>query len=93
MAETFRLKIIGRVQGVGFRYWMQEEAEEHNVCGWVRNCKDGSVEALVSGAGADTMRFIALCHEGPNWAHVSSVEAQVSDEVVDGDSFEITANQ
>jgi len=60
------LKISGRVQGVGFRYSMLEEAERVGVTGWVRNRRDGTVEAVVDG--------VAWAHRGPRGAHVTDVE-------------------
>ena len=48
--ETVRLRITGRVQGVGYRLWVTRTAASLGVRGWVRNRTDGSVEALVTGA-------------------------------------------
>lgn len=71
---TFRLCIKGRVQGVGFRYWLIGEARRQGVDGWVRNRKDGFVEALVSGPPLVVHSLIELCWQGPPSARVSSIE-------------------
>ena len=71
---SLRLVIRGRVQGVGFRYWMTREAGKRGLSGWVRNLPDGSVEALVSGPDATIQDIIEACRRGPRLAHVESVE-------------------
>ena len=65
--------ITGRVQGVCFRAWTQEEAQALGLKGWVRNCSDGSVEAVFEGDEILVRRMIELCHEGPPLSHVRSV--------------------
>ena len=60
-----RLVISGRVQGVGFRDWMVITAQTLGVCGWVRNRRDGSVEALVDGDTAAVEEFVRACRRGP----------------------------
>jgi acylphosphatase len=67
------LQITGRVQGVGFRYSMQREAERLEVHGWVRNRRDGSVEALVQGSEAAIAAITDWARRGPHGAHVTSV--------------------
>ncbi len=82
MTIARRLVIRGRVQGVGFRYAAVEAAEREGVAGWVRNLRDGGVEALVQGDEAAVERMIAWCRHGPRGARVSDVEshdATVSD--------------
>ena len=69
-----RLAVRGRVQGVGFRYAMVEAAEAAGVSGWVRNRRDGSVEAVVQGDGAAVLAIVAWCERGPSGAHVTDVE-------------------
>jgi len=69
-----RLAVRGRVQGVGFRYAMVEAAEAAGVSGWVRNRRDGSVEAVVQGDGAAVLAIVAWCERGPPGAHVTDVE-------------------
>ncbi len=62
------------MQGVWFRGWTLEEARRRGLVGWVRNRLDGSVEALFSGAQEKVEAMIALCHQGPGAASVSSVQ-------------------
>ena len=71
--RTVRVRIGGRVQGVGFRYWTEETALELGLAGWVRNRRDGSVEALFSGTADDVAEMLARCHAGPRAAQVASV--------------------
>lgn len=68
------LMISGRVQGVGFRYSMLEEAERLGVTGWVRNRRDGTVEAVVDGAAGAVDAILAWARRGPRGAHVTDVE-------------------
>lgn len=72
-----RLIILGRVQGVGFRWWLQETAQRRKVDGWVRNLPDGSVEAELIGPDPDVEAVAALCASGPPTARVTAVEQQV----------------
>ncbi len=74
--RTVRVRIAGRVQGVGFRYWTEETAGELGLAGWVRNRRDGSVEALFSGAADDVAQMLRRCHAGPRAAEVACVEVQ-----------------
>lgn len=67
------LRISGRVQGVGFRYWVAREAERLGIDGWVRNCRDGTVEALISGDEDSVRRMVTRCHDGPPVAHVTEL--------------------
>jgi len=66
--------IRGRVQGVGFRAWTEVTAIELGVEGWVRNRRDGSVEALFVGSEEAVLTMIELCREGPPGAKVDGVE-------------------
>jgi len=67
------LLIAGRVQGVGFRYSMAEEAERLGVTGWVRNRRDGTVEAVVDGDPQRLEAILAWARRGPRGARVTDV--------------------
>jgi acylphosphatase len=86
-----RLLISGRVQGVGFRYSMGEEAERLGVTGWVRNRRDGTVEAAVDGAPDAVDALISWARRGPPSAHVTGV--QVSEIPGGFERFEMRATQ
>jgi len=82
MKTTYHLKITGRVQGVWYRAWTRENASELGLDGWVRNCMDGSVEALVHGEDAKIKELIERCHTGPSAARVDDITATPSTETV-----------
>jgi acylphosphatase len=67
------LIITGRVQGVGYRDALCAEAQRRGVTGWVRNRRDGSVEALLQGRASDVDGAIAWAHHGPPAARVAQV--------------------
>jgi|APSaa5957512535_1039671.scaffolds.fasta_scaffold330895_1 acylphosphatase len=68
-----KLRIEGRVQGVGYRYWVVRQAGLIGIEGWVRNRRDGSVEAVLSGAPDAVLHMVSTCREGPPMARVTSV--------------------
>jgi acylphosphatase len=75
MAERVaHVMISGRVQGVGFRAWVEGQAHVHSLSGWVRNRRDGAVEAVFSGMAADVEAMVAACRSGPRMAAVERVE-------------------
>ena len=71
---TVSVRIRGRVQGVWYRGWTEEEAARRGLRGWVRNRRDGSVEALFSGPAAIVQDMIEACWKGPPAAGVEAVE-------------------
>jgi len=74
MAKTCHLRIRGRVQGVGFRIYLQREAQRHGVSGWVRNRSNGSVEAVVQGPDEAVQAVIDWARQGPPSARVTALE-------------------
>lgn len=73
------LIIRGYVQGIGYRYSMVMEAERLGVTGWVRNCRDGSVEAVITGRDEAVAHLIAWARRGPRGAHVDHVEVEIAE--------------
>ncbi len=86
MAEPARrVRVTGRVQGVFFRAWTQQQAHELGVSGWIRNADDGSVEAQLEGDEAAVKALIQRMHEGPPSARVDEVTVEEAGaEGVDG---------
>ena len=75
-----QVTIRGRVQGVGYRAWVEHQARQSNLEGWVRNRKDGSVEALFAGPAGVVAEMVALCRHGPPSARVDNVTRESADE-------------
>jgi acylphosphatase len=83
-----RVVIHGFVQGVFFRDTLRRKADGAGVAGWVRNTREGAVEAVLEGEEADVERVVVFCREGPRGARVDRVEVTAEDpEVLRG--FEI----
>ena len=74
MDVIFLVVIRGQVQGVGYRAWAEVTALELGVEGWVRNCRDGSVEALLAGPEEVVLTMVELCRDGPPGARVEAVD-------------------
>jgi len=72
---TVRVLITGRVQGVGYRAWVEWRATALGLHGWVRNRRDGAVEALFSGACGAVENMLEQCRAGPSLARVRDVTA------------------
>ncbi|WBU28349.1 acylphosphatase [Rhodopseudomonas palustris] len=79
MSEIIRqVMISGRVQGVGYRAWLAHTAEAMGLHGWVRNRRDGSVEAVLAGPEPIVGEMIARCQRGPSAARVEAVVAEIA---------------
>src|SRR5882762_7377564 len=70
--------IRGRVQGVGYRAWVEDEATARQLEGWVRNRRDGSVEAAFSGAEDVVSAMVMACRRGPSPARVDAVQDEAA---------------
>jgi acylphosphatase len=77
--KTVLVRVTGRVQGVWFRGWTLDEAEALGLDGWVRNRRDGSVEALFSGPDAAVDAMVRACRRGPPAARVDALTQQDAD--------------
>ena len=85
MTTVVHCTISGRVQGVGYRSWVLRNAKKLGLTGWVRNRKEGTVEALFAGDQAAVEAMIEGCADGPLAAHVSKVERKLCDIPPPGD--------
>lgn len=75
-----RILVSGRVQGVGFRWWVSAQANGLGLSGWVRNLSDGRVEALAIGDTESIERLAESCGRGPPGAAVRSVETLAAED-------------
>ena len=80
-SETRRLhaKVSGRVQGVGFRYFVLNSANELGLVGWARNRRDGSVEVLAEGPLDDLKQLVGALRRGPGSSHVRDLKTDLQD--------------
>ena len=83
------LLIFGKVQGVGFRYWLYKAAMQRNIEGWVRNKISGEVEALLIGNDKEVNSLIKLCRKGPPSSEVTKINVKDYDKGYLNKSFEI----
>lgn len=72
--KAVRTRIYGRVQGVWYRGWTVDNAKQRGLSGWVRNRRDGSVEALFAGSADAVDEMVDACRQGPPSARVDEVE-------------------
>ncbi len=86
--RTVRLRIEGRVQGVGFRAWLAHRATGLGLAGFVRNRRDGGVEAVATGEAGAVESLIEACHRGPGPAAVAFVKV-LDEPPFDGRGFEV----
>jgi acylphosphatase len=75
-----RVAIRGRVQGVGYRAWIEHRAKRYGLQGWVRNRRDGSVEAVFEGTEDVVTNMVASCRRGPSSARVDDVAEETAPE-------------
>lgn len=88
--RCIHVRVDGRVQGVGYRAFVEMNATELGLAGWVRNRHDGSVEAVFRGAAAAVEEMLRLCAAGPSASRVNRVE-QIGEGVGTFSGFEVRA--
>ena len=84
--------ITGKVQGVGFRYWLYQAAKQRNIDGWVKNKISGEVEALLIGDDVEIDNLIGLCEKGPPSSKVTKIKVQNYQKEFLKKSFDIINN-
>ena len=89
MLVRVHIKICGRVQGVCFRHYCREMAEQLGLTGWVRNNEAGRVEVVSEGEEEKVLRLVEWCRRGPPYAHVVHCETTYDKATGEYDSFEI----
>ena len=88
MLASRHVRVTGRVQGVFFRAWTQQQANSLEIKGWVRNCPDGSVEAHLEGEQWAVQRFIDFLRQGPPSVFIEQV-TDTEAEFPRSDAFEV----
>lgn len=88
---SVRVRLTGRVQGVGFRNWTERHAGALGLSGWVRNCADGTVEALFAGPPENVDAMLERALEGPRTARVEAIEVLERDAGVPAGPFRAIA--
>ena len=74
--KKIHITISGKVQGVGFRYWLHQKSNERDVYGWVKNVITGEVEAVLIGNYKDVDEILELCKKGPPSSRVKNITIQ-----------------
>ena len=87
--KKLHIVITGKVQGVGFRYWLYQIANEKNVYGWVKNINTNEVEAVFLGEEKKVDEIIKLCRKGPTSSNVVSVKIEDYQQEYTNKSFDI----
>lgn len=78
-SSRVRIRAEGRVQGVGFRYFVYRNAKKLGVKGWVKNTSDGAVEAVFEGEASGVENLVSLCRGGPPGASVEDLKVERED--------------
>ncbi|OIO08037.1 acylphosphatase [Candidatus Falkowbacteria bacterium CG_4_9_14_3_um_filter_36_9] len=81
MVKCLKIKIYGRVQGVSFRYFAKQKADELGLCGWARNENDGAVYIEAEGEEEKLKQFLDYCRQGPRWARIEKVDYEYGEKL------------
>jgi acylphosphatase len=92
MSSIARVHVIaeGLVQGVGYRYFVMETAHSLGLVGWVRNLRDGRVEADIEGDESTIQEMLKTMKQGPASAHVKTLQTETLNELVGHTNFRVT---
>jgi acylphosphatase len=85
--QRLHARVIGRVQGVGFRYFVMSAAAELGLIGWVRNRRDGSVELLAEGELETLKKLVQSLQRGPRSSAVKEVKTELQEATGEYESF------
>lgn len=85
----FEIKVTGRVQGVGFRYYAQKQAKLFGLTGWVKNLSDGSVQVMVQGEKPEINTFVDYLRIGPSMARVQNISISKIEKAEDFAEFNV----
>ena len=85
----YQIKVFGRVQGVGYRYFCRSAVESLNITGWVRNVSDGTVELQIQGLENELTKLLSMIEKGPTFSRVDQVDRVQIPIHPDESSFEI----
>ncbi len=86
--QTRHYVISGRVQGVGFRWFVEREAAQTGITGWVRNCDNGDVEVMATGTADQHRSLRQKLQQGPRAARVDHVSESSAD-LLEASSFQV----
>ena len=89
MLKQMQVRLKGMVQGVGFRYYVEQKAFPLGLTGYVRNLNDGRVEVIAEGSELVLKRFLELVKQGPSFSHVAEAEVEWRDASGKYHTFEI----
>ena len=89
MKTNVHVIISGRVQGVFFRQSTKQKAEQLGIAGWVKNTRDGCVEAIFEGEEQLVNQIVEWCHHGPSFSKVNNVEIKKQNPINGFDNFSI----
>ncbi|MFH1404947.1 MAG: acylphosphatase [Patescibacteria group bacterium] len=87
--QIVKLKIYGRVQGVGFRISAKEQADAMGITGWITNTPGDTIECRACGNAPSLDKFLAWCKHGPKWANVEKVEVLPDDNQCPDQDFRV----
>jgi acylphosphatase len=87
MVRSVKGFVSGRVQGVGFRYFVARHAQAENICGYVRNLDDGRVEFFLQGAADSVSKLVGQIRTGPDYAQVSDLQFVDCDAIPELEGF------